>query len=170
MELLAKSSLNINLLPLTETDKHMASLLRLQAAKTIAEREKEKITDIMNRPALPSSTITSFGGTKREKQLSAKLTKNALGIVRKNTSNTTLNAKQSNNTSPDKFDYCPNPKKIKLDNSDLNILNSSISDEIQSKIQNDTTIDNNKLIKNKNSIALVSHDYLTSSSESDTES
>lgn len=82
-DLLARSSLSINLLPETEQDKHMASLMRLQAAKTIAEREKDKIADIMNRPALPSATITSFGGLKREKLLNVKLHKKDLGIVKK---------------------------------------------------------------------------------------
>lgn len=57
--------------------------MRLQAAKSVAEREREKISDIMNRPALPSATITSFGGLKRERLLSTKLIKQDLGIVKR---------------------------------------------------------------------------------------
>lgn len=81
-KLLARCSLDIDLLPESEQDKNMASLMRLQSAKTIAEREKEKMSDIMNRPALPSGTTAS--NNKRQKLMTCKFD---LGIVKKNVKN-----------------------------------------------------------------------------------
>lgn len=80
-QLLAKSSLDIELLPETDQDARLAAMMRLHSAKTEAEHEKERRTDLMNRPALPSSTITSFGGLRSERLLKAKLSRNDLGIV-----------------------------------------------------------------------------------------
>lgn len=83
-KLLARCSLEINLLPENEQDKNMASLLRLQSAKTIAEREKEKMSDIMNRPALPSGTATkAVTSNKRQKLMTCKFDGSNLGIVKK---------------------------------------------------------------------------------------
>lgn len=59
--LLQKSSLNIDLLPENEEDKHLASLLALEPSKTMAENREAVIGSIMNRPALPSSTGASPG-------------------------------------------------------------------------------------------------------------
>lgn len=73
----------IKLLPETEEDRQMASLLRLKASKSIDEKSRERMLEIMNKPALPSSTITSFGGTRREKLLAEKLLPDKLGIVKK---------------------------------------------------------------------------------------
>lgn len=81
---LAKKSLTgIKLLPETEEDRQMASLLKLNAAKSIAEKTRERMATLMNKPALPSSTITSFGGLKREKLLSQKLNASNLIVVKK---------------------------------------------------------------------------------------
>lgn len=84
-KLLARCSLDINLLPENEQDKNMASLLRLQSAKTIAEREKEKMLDIMNRPALPPGTTTTKAvmNNKRQKLMTCKFDGSNLGIVKK---------------------------------------------------------------------------------------
>lgn len=83
-KLLARCSLDINLLPENEQDKNMAALLRLQSAKTIAEREKEKMSDIMNRPALTSGTTTkAVINNKRQRLMNCKLDGNNLGIVKK---------------------------------------------------------------------------------------
>lgn len=82
-KLLARCSLDINLLPESEQDKNMASLMRLQSAKTIAEREKEKMSDIMNRPALPSGTTKTVNNNKRQKLMTCKFDANNLGIVKK---------------------------------------------------------------------------------------
>lgn len=83
--LLAKSSLNINLLPETEDDKNMASLLSLRPSRSIEEKQNLMRNNILNSPALPSSSglITSFGGLKKEEQLSKSmsLTRNTLGIT-----------------------------------------------------------------------------------------
>lgn len=79
--LLARSSLDIALLPETDQDARLAAMMRLQTAKTIDEDDRAKKDDIINKPALPSSTITSFGGLRSEKLLSTKLSRKDLGIV-----------------------------------------------------------------------------------------
>ncbi|XP_037035861.1 LOW QUALITY PROTEIN: coiled-coil domain-containing protein 130 homolog [Bradysia coprophila] len=87
-KLLARCSLDINLLPESEQDRNMAALMRLQSAKTIAEREKEKMSDIMNRPALPCET-TKPSANKRQKLMTCKFDGNNLGIVKKGDKNKT---------------------------------------------------------------------------------
>lgn len=79
--LLVRSSLDIPLLPESEQDVRLAAMMRLQSSKTVGERERERREDLINRPALPSSTITSFGGLRSEKLMNAKLSQKALGIV-----------------------------------------------------------------------------------------
>lgn len=79
--LLARSSLDIPLLPECEQDARLAAMMRLQTAKSVGERERERRDDLINRPALPSSTITSFGGLRSEKLMTTKLSQKALGIV-----------------------------------------------------------------------------------------
>lgn len=73
----------ITLLPETEEDRQLASLLRLRASKSIGEKSREKMLEIMNKPALPSATVTSFGGLRREKLLATRLKSGSLGIVKK---------------------------------------------------------------------------------------
>ena len=82
-DLLKKSSLDIALLPRSEHDSRMAQLMLLQAAKSSKERERERLDDLLNKPALPSATLTSFGGLRSEKLLNVKLSRSALGIVKK---------------------------------------------------------------------------------------
>ncbi|XP_049872761.1 coiled-coil domain-containing protein 130 homolog [Pectinophora gossypiella] len=83
--LLAKSSLDIDLLPESEDDRNMASLLSLRPSRSIEEKQNHTRSKILNSPALPSSSglLTSFGGLKKEESLSksAPLTRNALGIT-----------------------------------------------------------------------------------------
>ncbi|XP_073813547.1 coiled-coil domain-containing protein 130 homolog [Musca autumnalis] len=81
-KLLAKSSLEIDLLPETQQDRQMASLMKLQS-KSAYEREEERRLDILMKPALPSATQTTFGGLKRQKALSSHLQYDQLGIKRK---------------------------------------------------------------------------------------
>lgn len=81
-QILKRSSLDIKLLPETEDDKKLAALLRLHSSKNVKDKEKEKQIEIMNRPALPGATITTFGGLKRESQLRKGPIAN-LGIKRK---------------------------------------------------------------------------------------
>lgn len=90
-KLLARCSLDIDLLPENEQDKNMASLMRLQSAKTIAEREKEKMSNIMNRPALPCGTSKAVNNNKRQKLMTCKFDGSNMGIVKKglNKSNAT---------------------------------------------------------------------------------
>ena len=77
----------IKLLPETQEDRQLASLLRLRASKSINEKSRERMLEVMNKPALPSSTITSFGGLRREKLLATKLKPTSLGIVKKRDNN-----------------------------------------------------------------------------------
>lgn len=87
-KVLSRASLTgLQLLPETEEDRQLASLLRLKAAKSINEKSRERMLGIMNKPALPSATITSFGGLRREKLLAEKLKPTSLGIVKKRESN-----------------------------------------------------------------------------------
>lgn len=79
--LLQKSSLNIELLPESDQDARLAAMMRLHSAKNINENECERRNDIYLRPALPSATITTFGGLRSERILSNKLSKRDLGIV-----------------------------------------------------------------------------------------
>lgn len=79
--LLMRSSLDIPLLPENEQDTRLAAMMRLQTAKSVGERERERRNDLINRPALPSSTITSFGGLRSEKLMNTKLSRETLGIV-----------------------------------------------------------------------------------------
>uniref|UniRef100_T1H796 Uncharacterized protein n=1 Tax=Megaselia scalaris TaxID=36166 RepID=T1H796_MEGSC len=81
-KLLMKSSLSIELLPENDQDRQMASLMTLQS-RSAKEREEEKRLDLLIKPALPSSTMTSFGGLKRQKLLSSKLSVEELGIKKK---------------------------------------------------------------------------------------
>lgn len=63
----------------------MASLLSLCPSRSIEEKQNLTRKNILNSPALPSSSglITSFGGLKKEEQLSKSmaLTRNTLGIT-----------------------------------------------------------------------------------------
>lgn len=80
-QLLAKSSLDIELLPENDQDARLAAMMRLHSAKTETEHEIERRAELLNRPALPSSTITSFGGLRSERLLKTKLSRRDLGIV-----------------------------------------------------------------------------------------
>lgn len=83
-KVMSRASLTgIKLLPETEQDRQLASLLRLRASKSIDEKSRERMLEVMNKPALPSSTITSFGGVRTEKLLAIKLKSTSLGIVKK---------------------------------------------------------------------------------------
>jgi len=89
-KILSRASLTgMTLLPEVEQDRQLASLLKLNAAKNINEKSRERMLEIMNKPALPSATITSFGGLRCEKLLAQKLPKN-LGIVKKREAETEI--------------------------------------------------------------------------------
>ncbi|XP_064543010.1 coiled-coil domain-containing protein 130 homolog [Drosophila montana] len=90
-QLLAKSSLDIALLPETPQDREMAALMKLQT-RSAMERESEQRLDLLMRPALPGATITTFGGLKRQKALSTQLHLQDLGIKRKPASAETATA------------------------------------------------------------------------------
>lgn len=86
--LLVKSSLDINLLPETDEDRNLASLLSLKPSRSIEESQNQTRNIILNSPALPSSSglVTTFGGLKKEETLKKafSLTRNSLGITIKN--------------------------------------------------------------------------------------
>lgn len=91
---LSRASLvGMSLLPESEEDRQMAILLKLKASKTISEASREKMLELMHKPALPSATITSFGGTKREKQLARKVDVTNL-IKKKSSTETEVSKKQ----------------------------------------------------------------------------
>ncbi|KAM7344968.1 coiled-coil domain-containing protein 130 homolog [Cochliomyia hominivorax] len=93
-KLLAKSSLEIELLPETQQDRQMAALMKLQS-KSAQEREEEKRIDILLQPALPGATQTTFGGLKRQKALNSHLDYKQLGIKRKQTDKEVENNKDN---------------------------------------------------------------------------
>ena len=82
------SLLGINLLPENDEDRQLASLLQLRSRKNIMEKSRERMMEVMSKPALPSATVTSFGGVRREKILAQKLAPSSLGIVKKSEINT----------------------------------------------------------------------------------
>lgn len=144
-KLLARCSLDINLLPESEQDKNMASLMRLQSAKTIAEREKEKMSDIMNRPALPSGTTTkATNANKRRKLMTSKFDGNNLGIVKRSAKD--KGATSSTATTVDTASI-PEP-----------VIVAATSSQSSSEIKNDS-------IAGSSSFSLVSSDYCNSESD-----
>lgn len=83
-KLLARCSLDIRLLPESAQDVQMAALMRLQCSRTLAEQEKNKLNDIMNRPLLVNSATTtaaSVAEARVEKAFAQRLHKSDLGIV-----------------------------------------------------------------------------------------
>lgn len=140
-KLLARCSLDIDLLPENEQDKNMASLMRLQAAKTIAEREKEKISNIMNQSALPCGTTKPVTNTnKRQKLMAYKFDASNIGIVKK--------GEKNNSTITSDAVAIPEPIVV-AETSSLTLNNESIEDKPVGTA----------------SVSLVSNDYCTSDSD-----
>jgi len=94
-QLLAKSSLDIALLPETSQDREMAALMKLQTRSAL-ERESEQRLELLMRPALPGATATTFGGLKRQKALNSQLHLEDLGIRRRKLDETQAQAQSSN--------------------------------------------------------------------------
>lgn len=80
--LLLKSSLDIELAPESDQDARLAAIMRLQSEKIVDEKDKK--IDVINQPVLPT-TMTPYGGMKRQRALNTKLSQNDLGIKRKTT-------------------------------------------------------------------------------------
>lgn len=120
--LLKKSSLDIELLPESDQDARLAAMMRLQSAKSVAEREREKKSDVINRPALPSATVTAFGGLRSERLLGVKLNKGDLGIV----SGCNKRKSDTNNDSPIEMK--------KLNSSEANLMESVPENTIATSI------------------------------------
>lgn len=152
--LLTKSSLEIPLLPETQEDKNLAALLALKPSRTINEKQNEIRKEIINSPALPSSSglITSFGGLKKEKLLQNKsLTRSSLGI--------SLNIqKNSNNTSPGS----QNKSELELSASENCPLNDSENDSKNRKRKNSVENASSK----KSLLVLCNYDSTSSSDDS----
>lgn len=157
-KLLAKSSLDIALLPETQQDRQMAALMKLQS-KSAQEREEEKRIDILLQPALPGSTQTTFGGLKRQKALSTHLDYKQLGIKRKhNDTETTLT---KDNEKEDE-----NQQKI---NEDKSIKNSDVFTTTETQQNTTSNSLNGCLVNLPQSLALVC-DYASSNSSPETSS
>lgn len=137
--LLAKSSLDINLLPEIDDDRNMAALLSLRPSHTIEESQTVTRNKILNSPALPSSSgfLTSFGGLKKEESLNKcmPLTRNSLGIT----------IKRSKSDSKDRPDTVSDTCKI----TDVITDKTNEIKEISSKSDNEIDkLNLNKKVKN----------------------
>ncbi|CAH2260110.1 coiled-coil domain-containing protein 130 homolog [Pararge aegeria] len=153
--LLAKSSLNIHLLPESEDDRNMASLLSLRPSQSSEESQNITRNKILNTPALPSSSglLTSFGGLKKEESLSkcAPLTRNALGIMvkRKKVENIIegeINGNESNNLGDkvknyDEFKYT-SKSEAKMETESKNNINNNEEKVQESKSENKEKMEN----------------------------
>lgn len=104
---MAKSSLDIPLLPELEQDRHVAMLMRLQG-KSAHECKEEKRLDILLRPALPGATVTTFGGLKRQKALNSNLQINHLGIKQRKVGSTITTSSEKNTSDESKQDQMNN--------------------------------------------------------------
>lgn len=120
----------------------MASLMRLQAAKTLVEREREKIDDLMNRPALPSATVTTFGGLKRERLLQSVSKAADLGIVKRPKTEAIANAPHQSTKEAVQLNSAAQPE-VAASSSSVKIINVNSS--------------------------LVSSDYISSSSDGESD-
>lgn len=134
----------------------MAALMRLQATKTLAEREKDKIDELMNRPALPSATLTTFGGLKRERLLQSAPKMVDLGIVKRTKTETI-----TTDASPTSRNKLP---KVTL--TETSTTNQSQLNAIQLLAESTS---NKSIDVNNGARSLVSTDYISSNSEGDSD-
>ncbi|XP_022827979.1 coiled-coil domain-containing protein 130 homolog [Spodoptera litura] len=147
--LLAKSSLDISLLPENEDDRNMASLLSLRPSKSVEESQTQTRSKILNTPALPSSTglLTSFGGLKKEESLSktTSLTRQGLGITLKRSKIQNKNG-TDNKISETKEDSKLEQKLITESNNlkDSIKINSEVPN-VPNKHENDVKVDQKKI-------------------------
>ncbi|CAH1636649.1 unnamed protein product [Spodoptera littoralis] len=147
--LLAKSSLDISLLPENEDDRNMASLLSLRPSKSVEESQTQTRSKILNTPALPSSTglLTSFGGLKKEESLSksTSLTRQGLGITLKKSKIQNKNG-TDNKISETKEDSKLEQKLITESNDlkDSIKINSEVPN-VPNKHENDDKVDQKKI-------------------------
>ncbi|CAG9787964.1 unnamed protein product [Diatraea saccharalis] len=169
--LLAKSSLNIELLPESEEDRNLASLLSLRSSHSIEEKESQVRNKIMNTPALPSSSglLTKFGELKKEESLikNSLLTRNSLGIMIKKAKPNTGETR-----SPDKINITQfhkeeskaciemNSNEIKLDKSEPDFKSYS---EVGTETKNSVSKNN----ESKSSTLSLVCDYSSSGENSD---
>lgn len=143
--LLAKSSLDISLLPENEDDRNMASLLSLRPSKSVEESQTQTRSKILNTPALPSSTglLTSFGGLKKEESLSKSnsLTRQGLGITLKRSK---IDVKNSTNS---KVSDTKEDSRLEEKVTRSNDLKDSIkiNSEVPNKLENDEKVDLKKV-------------------------
>ncbi|XP_053604309.1 coiled-coil domain-containing protein 130 homolog [Plodia interpunctella] len=171
--LLAKSSLDINLLPESEDDRNMATLLSLRPSRSIEEKQSLTRTNILNSPALPSSSglITSFGGLKKEEYLNknSPLTRNALGItVKRKKDETNIKFDEDNKDEAKNYE-----KFIDKKDEDRKIISDGAKSEKDGKVEvktNDSTIneDSTEVTTkiDKTGVSLVG-DYSSSEDNSD---
>ncbi|KAM3960075.1 LOW QUALITY PROTEIN: coiled-coil domain-containing protein 130 homolog [Aphomia sociella] len=155
--LLAKSSLDINLLPETEDDRNMATLLSLRPSRSIEEKQSLTRIQLLNSPALPSSSglLTSFGGLKKEESLSknVSLSRNSLGITLK-----------KNKVEKDEINIVAD---VKLDTDDKKDFNEIKNDKTESVSCNKSNVDVTETTQNKSEGLSLLGDYSSSGESSD---
>ncbi|XP_055385353.1 coiled-coil domain-containing protein 130 homolog [Condylostylus longicornis] len=156
--LLKKSSLEIDLLPENDQDKRIAALMKLQT-RSAQENDEVKRLDILTKPALPSATITTFGGLKRHKLISNKLSISELGIKRKRTNDESLPDEVINTNGQTIEDTVKEDKEDKQNN--LEHQNDVETNEIKEKINKEKAKDLSKENFEAKSLALVC-DYSSS--------
>lgn len=107
-KVLARASLpgNLKLLPETEEDRQLASLMKLHSSRNAEEKTREKMKKIMEKPALPTSTTSSSVSRlikKRAEEVPCQLSvkKFAIGIKRKLEAPTSLVSAYSSTSSDD---------------------------------------------------------------------
>lgn len=127
--LLKKSSLDIKLLPESEEDKKLASLLLLNPVSNLAESSMKRIEAVIAEPAIKP---TSKSG--KRKKLSQPLTSGALGIIRNKSNCPTISKSETSNIPV-------NPSTCTLQNEDSKIYNKNevkdVNKESISKIKDE---------------------------------
>lgn len=88
--LLAKSSLDIELLPENDQDIRLAAMMKLQSERVV--NEKDRKDELINRPALPA--IKAISNLRSQRLLNTKLTKNDLGIKRRTIESNEISVKR----------------------------------------------------------------------------
>ncbi|XP_037955737.1 coiled-coil domain-containing protein 130 homolog [Teleopsis dalmanni] len=138
-KLLAKSSLEITLLPETAQDKQMASLMKLQS-RSAQEHESERRLDLLMQSILPGATKTTFGGLKRLKVLNTQLQPKDLGIKKKSdTADVAINDGSSN--------VKTTTAKLLCDSKDAKEENEPLSDSRNSVVSSVATSNNDSEVE-----------------------
>lgn len=132
--------MDIPLLPESQEDRHLAHLLALKPAYDITEKQAAARMNIINSPALPSSSglITSFGGLKTERLLSQSrpLSRSILGISIKSLSGKNVTKSKTSATVASLKEIDKSTKNDNIIN-DVSVIENNISivDGLVEKVQ-----------------------------------